>query len=176
MSQAVSAPNTGEPFVTGGKSADVTASRRGLLAGLALLAPAGALATEAAAATQPGVDRTLWDKAHHEYRRLTMLDDAYYKLGPVEWANEAFEQAKLQRDSDPDALRRAGEALHKATMASEAYYVPAREAALVLVRTPAPDLDAVLVKMELHDRHLESTVHNELTWTCIVADLERLKA
>lgn len=47
MSQAVSAPNTGEPFVTGGKSADVTASRRGLLAGLALAGVALPMAAQA---------------------------------------------------------------------------------------------------------------------------------
>ncbi|ETI58937.1 hypothetical protein C100_22400 [Sphingobium sp. C100] len=123
-----------------------------------------------------GCGRIAWDEAYHEYRRRKLLCDAWYDLGPMDWANEAEAMARLHRDSEPTAYRRAVEAYRALEDESECYYGPPRDAALGLMRMPAPDLDAVAVKMVVHKDHLEGTAHHALAWSCILADLERLKA
>ena len=182
MSQAVAAPSTGDPIVTGGKSANSTElsagksaarspSRRDLLAGagLAMLAPA------AAASTASGV-RAAWDNALYEYHRLKIRQDAYYAIGPMDWVSEAYTVASIQKVADPVGFERAFAAVRAEEDASYRIYEPTRDAAIALVKTPAPDLDAVRFKMTLHKDHLESTANERLAWSCIVADLERLKA
>jgi hypothetical protein len=121
-------------------------------------------------------DRLAWDEAYHEYRRRKLLCDAWYALGPMDWANEAECHARMRRDSEPAAYRRAVDAYRAMEDEAERYYGPPRDAALTLLRLPAPDLDAVTIKMAVHNDQLEGTEHNALAWTCIVADLERLKA
>lgn len=181
MSQAVAAPSTGDPFLTGGKSANAadiptgnigqnSPSRRTVLASLALASVASVMIpTEAGA-----VSRSEWDRAHNEYRRLRMLMDAYYDLGPMDWANEGFLLHQRLKDTDPIGYEAAVHELRKQEDQSERYYMPVRAAAEKLVRLPAPDLDAVAIKMSLHKSDLEGTEHHELAWLCIEADLKRL--
>jgi hypothetical protein len=174
MSQADAAPNTGDPFSTDGKSVDPTASRRGLLAGagLAMLAPLAAAARPVPPVPVP--DRQAWDRAYHEYQRLKLLQEAYYSLGPWERANDAFDLAKIRRASEPAAFERAMARLSAVEAEAARYVDPVHDAAVALMKTYAPDLAAVAVKIKLHKDELEATDHNEIAWTCILADLERM--
>lgn len=185
MSQAIAAPSTGEPIVTGGNSANPTEmssgkcaaqspSRRDLLAGagLAMLAP---VAADATASIAPDV-RAAWAAVVHEYDRLKIRDDAYYALGPMDWVSTEYEFAFRTKTSDPDRFEKAFAAVRAEEDSSWRIYEPTRDAAIAVIKTPAPDLEAVRLKMTLHKDHLESTENERLAWSCIVADLERLKA
>lgn len=170
MSLAVCAPSTGDPVVTPANRAE-TVGRRDLLAGLALAAATTALTVPAAAAV---ADRSVWDRAAYEYRRLKLRKDAYYSLGPMDWVNERYAIAHMERGSDPEECARAFEAVGEEERVCAQYYGPVDAAALALVRMPAPDLDAVAMKIELHKAHLEGGEHGQVAWHEIEADLKRL--
>lgn len=184
MSQAAAAPSTGEPFVTGGKSAistDLSAgkigaaspSRRAVLTGVAIASAAVVLP----AVASPPTDRMAWDRAVHEYRRLKLRMEAYYTLGPSEWVNEACKMAKLTHGQGSEQHLKAKEAAYAEEDQGEGYWGPVDAAALILVELPEPDLDAVAMKIQLHKGHLESTTeHDRLAWSCIERDLARLAA
>lgn len=121
-------------------------------------------------------DRSAWDRAHHEYRRLRLRMDAYYALGPMDWANEAYRQANIYRTTEPEKFEQAINALHAEEEEQARYYEPVDAAAITLVRMPAPDLDAVAFKIKLHEDHLAATKIDRITWACIEDDLRRLAA
>lgn len=181
MSQAVAAPNTGDPFLTGGKSAKATDNSTGIVGsqsptrravlGAMALAP---IAAGSVASAAPAL--SAWASAYHEYRRLRLLMQAYYDLGPMNWVSEDYLRLKLVKGLDPAILATAAAALQQQEDQTERYYGPVRDAARALMRLPAPDLDAVAVKMGLHKDDLEGTDDHELAWTCIQSDLERLAA
>lgn len=182
MSQAVAAPSTGDPIVTGGISANGTVlsagnagqkspSRRAVLAGLAMASATPVLAQAATG----GPDRSDWDRAYHEYRRLKLRMDAYYALGPFDLVNEEYEDAKRSKESDPDAFDRADAALRAEEEAQGDYYRPATDAAVTLIRIAAPDLDAVAIKIQVHKDMIAGMIDEEkMTWSCIETDLRRL--
>jgi len=183
MSQAVSAPITGDLSVAPGKSPNFAGmspgfteqespSRRAVLAGM-MLAPA---APALAASVPASPDRSAWDRAYHEYRRLRLRMDAYYALGPMNWANEAFCLAKLNRDEEPEKFDEAADALRNEEGETGRYYKPVDAAAIALVRMPAPDLDAVAFKIKLHDDHLSASDDEKIAWAYIEDDLRRLAA
>lgn len=180
MSQADAAPITGESINTGGNSAHLTdhrnahaPSRRSVLAGagIAMLAPAAAAATSPA----PSI-REAWDRALYAYRWCQIREKAYFQLGPYNWANDNFDLAQLRKEEDPEQFEQAFQLLrHQEDDVSPTYFIPMRDAALALVQLPAPDLDAVAFKMELHKDNFDASVHDKMTWHCIMADLKRLK-
>lgn len=183
MSQAVSAPITGACALSGGKSAKATEmsagnvgrespSRRAVLAGAALLSLAG---PALAASNEPGADRSAWDHACHEYRRLKLRMDAYYALGPFAWLNDDYDRAKLQEAHDPATFDAALTALRAEEDAQMQYYRPVTAAAVTLIKTPAPDLDAVTIKIQAHKDMIEGMIDEERqSWVYIDADLRRL--
>lgn len=182
MSQAVAAPSTGDPIVTGGKSVKSTTlsaenvgqkspSRRAVLAGLALASATPVLAQAATG----GPDRSDWDRAYHEYRRLKLRMDAYYALGPFDWVNEEYEDAKRLKQSNPDAFDMADAALRAEESVQGDYFRPATDAAVALIQIAAPDLDAVAIKIQVHKDMIAGMIDEEKnSWSCIEADLRRL--
>lgn len=153
-----------------GCQSDFTVSRRAALSLTAAVPMAPALATAA-----PLPDRAAWDHAYHEYRRLKLRMDAYYALGPMHWLNEEYEYARRDEERDPDAYDVAYDALRSEEEKQVSYYQPVSSAARILVRTPAPDLDAVAAKLQAHKDMIEGCVADEKqTWAFIESDLRRL--
>lgn len=122
-------------------------------------------------------DRSAWDRALYEYRRLKLRMDAYYEIGPYAWANEAHSYAAPNRISDPGTADAALAALRVEEDRSDQFYLLVTEAVLALIALPAPDLDSVSIKIDLHKRHLDGLfVHEQETWPAIETDLARLAA
>lgn len=119
--------------------------------------------------------RSAWDRAYHEYRRLKLRMEAYYALGPMAWANEACGMAGYYKDDAPEEYQESLAALRQEEEVSPTLYEPVNEAALVLMRLPAPDLEAVAVKIALHKECFEAcTEYDRLAWSCIELDLQKL--
>jgi len=153
-----------------GYQSNLSVSRRAALSIAAVTPLAPALA-----AVPPTPDRAAWDRAYHEYRRLKLRMDAYYALGPMYWLNEEYEHARRDEARDPDAYDAAHDALRSEEEKQVSYYQPVSSAARILVRTPAPDLDAVAAKLQAHKDMIEGCLADEKqTWTFIESDLRRL--
>ncbi|WP_313332146.1 hypothetical protein [Sphingobium yanoikuyae] len=141
---------------------------------VALSMAAAVSASPALAAAAPVHDRAAWDRAYHEYRRLRLRMDAYYKLGPFNWANEEHTQARLSKATDPNRFSAADRELRSEEERQAEYYRPVDAMALELINIPAHDLDAVAIKMKLHDDHLAASEHDRVAWGQIEIDLRRL--
>lgn len=153
-----------------GYQSNLSVSRR-----VALSMAATAPVLPALAAVPPSSDRAAWDRAYHEYRRLKLRMEAYYALGPMHWLNEEYEFARREELRDPEAYEAAHDALRSEEEKQLSYYQPASFAARVLVKTPAPDLDAVAAKMQAHKDMIEGCIdYEKQTWTFIESDLRRL--
>lgn len=150
-------------------------SRRAAIGALATVPAALTPAALAASIPAPS-DRSAWDRAYYEYRLLRLRMDAYYALGPFEWANEAFVLAQIMKATEPEKFEDAAKKLDAQEAEQLRYYKPVDAVALALVKMPAPDLDAVTVKLQLHKDHLEGTDNDRITWACIEDDLTRLAA
>jgi hypothetical protein len=143
--------------------------RRAFIAGLALT-PA-AIATPALA--QEADRRLAWEDALHEWKRACALRDAFYEIGPMEWANNqwgwdqralegkygSLEKARLHPQGKLE-YDRAWNASRNVEAVQDQYYEPADDAAWRLLRTPAPDVDAVRIKLDAVKKH-ELHLHND---------------
>jgi hypothetical protein len=102
--------------------------------------------------------------------------DAFYTLGQMAWANERCDHASLNRVNVPEAFSAALADVRLLEDGAVQFYRPATMAALALIELPAPDLDAVELKIELHKAHLEGGDFDQVAWPAIEADLSRLAA
>lgn len=153
-----------------GYQSNLSVSRR-----VALSIAATVPLTPALAVASPAPDRAAWAHAYQEYRRLKLRMDAYYALGPMHWLNEEYEYARRQEENDPETYDAATAALRAEENEQVRYYKPVTVAALALVQLPAPDLDAIATKMQVHKDTLEGMIdHEKITWGCIEDDLRRL--
>ena len=152
-----------------GYQSDLSLTRRAALSIAAAVPVAPALA---AGSTLP--DRDTWDRACHEYRRLKLLMDAYYALGPLNWANEEYSRAKRWEGTGSKRYELADQHLRREEDEQDQYYKPVDAAALTLMQIPAPDLNAVALKIKLHDKHLAGTDDEQVAWRFIADDLRRL--
>lgn len=134
--------------------AEANPTRRSILA---LLTAAPAAAALSPAAASPSPSRSEWDRRLHRYRCLAALAEAEQKFGAFAEAEAAWGNSRIGRAE----IEAAETAIHRD------YYVPLWQAALLLMRTPAPDLDAALVKISLIREH-------ELNYDASVADGEAM--
>lgn len=137
---------------------ELTISRRGILGG----AVAAAALAAAPAEAQPG-PRSEWDRNLAAYYRATALADADDSFGAYRRALENFHLETAQFEAqhgprekqqlDPEAKRLRDEIMQRLTDAEEVsyrdYLAPKRAAARALAMTPAPDLMAALLKIEI---------------------------
>ncbi|HEY1606570.1 MAG TPA: hypothetical protein VGF77_13340 [Allosphingosinicella sp.] len=145
-----------------------------------------------AIAAPPTSGRTLWDRRLHEYRRLQALDDASNAFGPYSLAKEEYDLVCL-RLGVPDTARWSSESLseadrkefheagrtmdRKCDVYMDAYYCPAQDAAIALLLTPAPDLEAALTKIAIikqHDLHTLTRVPRDC-FEVVAEDMARLR-
>lgn len=102
-----------------------------------------------------------WGKALRTYEALELLQKANEEFGPEFRANEQVQIATItleKRFGPHDQARKCAEyndlraaALtaydRDSDLANDAYYEPARLAAIALARTPAPDIAAMRIKV-----------------------------
>ena len=140
-------------------------SRRAILGGIAL---AGAVAAAPSAATASlSADRQVWNRRVAEWRKLNALMNAERKWGACSRSNEDLKRLEYEMvakhgtwqaafASEEDGARCAAfnkesDALCAAEVAN--YVDPADRAAIALALTPAPDLDAMLLKIAVIEEH-----------------------
>lgn len=88
------------------------------------------------------IDRAAWDRAKPLYDARILLGDVDHAIGALSEAEAAY--ARMGPDEDD------GGAHHRATDAyDEEYGQPGHDAALVLIMTPAPDVAAARLKLEV---------------------------
>jgi hypothetical protein len=147
----------------------LTTTRRALLGAAAVL-PIAALASPSVIAApdpirgkQPSRSTEIWTRRLARYRRLYARAKAEEETGAFRAANdrhdEAFAEITARYGSWPKALRsKTGKPLCAAASvriaAAESAYCreytePLEKVALALMRTPAPDLDALRAKIEV---------------------------
>lgn len=171
--------------------ADLTTSRRALLGALAIAAPAAA--APVGLSCTPAADRALWDQRVNRLRLLQALVKAGDAFGPNYYAGETFQMGKWKIESEFGSWNKAWrdsngrkqcEALNAADNASSdvtyrAYYLPSLTAALLLLRTPAPDTEAVLTKIavvEEFELYCDTTLGEGEAFNIVAADIARLLA
>lgn len=154
--------------------------RRAFLTGMAAI-PAVALTAQPAAASP----RASWDAALFNWKAACIMQEAYSEIGPLAEANDLYRNDTDVLATRYGSLRRAkanaqGKAAFARVTAVEdegrRHYEAADQAAVQLLRTPAPDIDAVRLKIQVikdHDLHI--SLESE-PWTIITRDLERLAA
>lgn len=176
MHQAVIADSTASPFSSGGKSEAIplflaaTPSRRAMFAGMAGIAAAAAVPATAAASS-----RSEWDRRVLAYRAAELLRRADEKFGALANAMEAWLVAKHESgDEKPsdgafERIRTAEERHYRA------YCDQVEEAAIALAMTPAPNLDAVEIKLAVIEREdLAGSERPLPLMDMIAADVRRL--
>lgn len=111
--------------------------------------------------TPPSATRAAWDAAHAICRARQALHDADVKFGANRAANGQMKLVEVDLKcrfgsdwrSHPEAKREWDAASSEMQVAEDAYYTrsvkPLFDAQLGLLNTPAPDLDAVQVKIEI---------------------------
>ena len=174
MSQAVAAPSTGDCVIVGGKSVvatgisgDLAGSRRAVLAGMLL--GSVAIATPAVAMTsQPlgwagAVARWRSAKAAHKKasQAFTVAQQNYYMDRPSPLANirylpddspETFNARVEQSNAEFAQTNKACRDRHRLDaleQASSDAMIDADEALFALLDEPAPNVAAIIVKIEL---------------------------
>lgn len=130
-----------------------------------------------------------WESAVAEWQRMRALMDAFYEIGPMYRSNEEWSRTRRDLEDrygsianakeDPIGCKELDEKW-TVCVANDArqpeFYDPADEAARVLVRTPAPHLNAVLLKIEVtkrHELHFADDMDAE-PWTIIEAELRAM--
>lgn len=156
--------------------------RRAFLTGMAAI-PALAMTAQPAAASS----RSTWDAAVFNWKAACITQEAYSEIGPLAEANDRYRDDTDKLATRYGSIRRAkanvqGKAAIEAAFArvtavedeGRRHYEAADRAAVQLLRTPAPDIDAVRIKIQVtkdHDLHI--SLESE-PWTIITRDLERL--
>ena len=120
-------------------------------------------------------DRSLWERNLTRYRVATAMMEAEYSFGPSSTAGEDYHVARAAAEHRFGNYRRAianetcKAELHAAWMAMEqasdaafnAYALPQFNAAIALIRTPAPDLESTLKKIEVVNKDRLHTTDDE---------------
>lgn len=174
MSQAVAAPSTGDCVIVGGKSVvatgiagDFAGSRRAVLAGmllapLAIAAPIPALAGPSSGWTKAV---TRWRSAEDAHKKasqaFTVAQHNYFKDRPSPLArmrylpgdspeifNARVEQSNAEFAQANEACR-SRHRLDALEQASSDAMIDADEALFALFDEPAPDVPAIIMKIEL---------------------------
>lgn len=134
-------------------------------------------------------DVTAWRAALAEWQRARALMDAFYDIGPMYRASEDWRLGRQDLVDTYGSIDNAKQdpagaqeferiwSHHKSWEdRQEEFYGPADEAARQLILTPAPDLDAILVKIDVtkkHELHFENEMGGE-PWDIISAELRAI--
>lgn len=174
MSQAVAAPSTGDCVIVGGKSVvatgiagDFAGSRRAVLAGMLLAPVAIAAPMTAQAGLSSGWTKavTRWRSAEVAHKKasqaFSVAQQNYYKDRPSPLAsirylpsdspetfNARVEQSNAEFAQANDACRLRYR-LDELEQASSEAMIDADEALFALLDEPAPDVTAIIMKIEL---------------------------
>lgn len=136
-------------------------TRRALLGAIAATPIVAAVATSPATATTHTPDPR-WNRRVARYRRARALMEADYAFGDNAKANEAFNTARAEavravgegRLDEHPGFPEAWEAMSRADEERFRRYIrPADLAAMLVVLTPAPNLEAALLKVEIIKEH-----------------------
>ena len=131
-----------------------------------------------------------WEAAVIDWKAARGLMDAFYAIGPMyrahaDWTCSGFdldaEYGSVDEAKKHPTGRRKVEkrfaAYSKVEETQSDYYEPADEAARRLIRTPAPDIEAVLIKIEvtkLHELHFAEDMGHE-PWQIIASELRAIR-
>lgn len=162
----------------------VATSRRDVMRALAAVPPTLAISNPALADT---VQPNLWDQAVTRWQIACARQDAFCKVGPMREANDRFDQMKHDliehfgsmkaAKADPIGARELARVFDATTVAEEqavSYFTAAEHAATLLLRTPAPNVDAVQLKIRVVKEHGLTNDLGTEPWRIISADLDRL--
>lgn len=131
-------------------------------------------------------NRATWDQRLARYRGFAVLYDADTSFGPLSAANTNLELRQHWGRPKNEDQREAWEAATSAAYDKERHelsrhmreiYEPAIQAALALIRTPAPDLAAVRIKHDAINSELgimDYEDRDEELFDIIRADVRRL--
>ncbi len=134
------------------------------------------------------MNRAAWDRAYHEYQRLSLMRDAYSDIGPLARTNAQWDEAKekIAREFGASDCTAARKARKKAWLDVEdrlaceqtefgLYCDNATVAMLDLMRTPSPDIAAAQTKIDICENvFCEDDRHQLEIWQAIDADLRRM--
>lgn len=147
------------------------------------IAPAAALAAPAVA--EP---LSAWDRALRKYRRAMVMFEATEQYGKFKHLGHDLELAREKatqnfghwRKADKETAAELDRLYEREDAAWQAAYqlycVPACNAAIELLLTPAPDVDAVMYKMEVAKTHeLDNHTGVPDVFDVIKDDWERLR-
>lgn len=162
----------------------IATSRRDVMRSLAIAPPALALSASALASPVP---TNAWDNAVKSWRLACALQDAFYKIGPMREANRDYELRKTEiaerygslgkaraNAKGAEELDRAFDVMTGAEDLSVKYVTDADRAAERMLRVPAPDIEAVRVKIDAAKDHALVDDLGDEVWRIISADIVRL--
>jgi hypothetical protein len=148
---------------------NVQTSRRGMLGALAIATPAAAAALSqfAEPAYAGTVDRAAWDRAKFRYEARLLHQEAVEKLGYLHVATDDRKTARyivaelsgvrdaymVTEKSHPHLATRIRAADRANERWAKECVEPLDQAAIALLLTPAPDLEAVKFKFAMIERH-----------------------
>lgn len=132
--------------------------------------------------------RAAWDRAYHEYERLSLLRDAYEQIGPLAEVNGEYDDkrqgiaSRYGSETCPAAREEIHSLhldyegrLHEASMRFGEYIDKADAALYDLIRAPSPDIAAARTKIDIVKwQYAEDGVFSEEIWQAIEADLRRM--
>lgn len=164
-------------------------SRRGMLGILAAAPLAGAVAAPAFANPQP--NRVKWERRLARYRLLAALEVSHRKFGGYfETTDKTARERLLINDEygswnaagvDPQGLQRVDAVFQAEEAISDLhckrFAAPADRAATLLVLTPAPDIDAVELKIKViqdNDMVMWTAFEDGRLMGAVAADVKRL--
>jgi hypothetical protein len=131
-----------------------------------------------------------WDAALTEWKAARGLMDGFYAIGSMYRANDDWTRSGYDLETEfgsidaakrhPTGKRKVDKrfaAYAKVEETQSDYYEPADEAARRLIRTPAPNVDAVLLKIEVtktHELHFAEDMGDE-PWQIIASELRAMR-